>query len=372
MLSTIKCPKCGESFEPTEAFKHQLKEEIRESVKKEQKADIENAVKKANSENEILINRLRKDSDEEKERNTRLLKQLEDLSFEIRKLRRKDEERELEMKRKIADEEEKIREDARKKALEDHDLKDREKDKKLTDALKQIEDLKARIQQGSQQTQGEVLELELEEILKNEFPQDTIEEVKKGQRGADIIQRVFDKKGNNCGKILWESKNAKWDNNWIFKLKDNQREANSDLAVLVVSNPPDGLENFKYNNGVWIVIRNMVVPLALALRFDLVRVNYEKLANVGKHEKTEILFKYITSTEFRHRIEAIVETFGQLQDETEREKRWFQTKWARQEKQLRKVIDHTQGMYGDLQGVIGRSLPDIKPMQLDEGNKDIS
>ena len=108
----------------------------------------------------------------------------------------------------------------------------------------------------------------------------------------------------------------------------------------------------------------MIVPLALALRFDLVRVNYEKLANVGKNEKTEILYRYITSIGFRQRIEAIVEIFGQLQDETEREKRWFQTKWARQEKQLRKVIDHTQGMYGDLQGVIGKSLPDMKSLSL--------
>jgi hypothetical protein len=111
----------------------------------------------------------------------------------------------------------------------------------------------------------------------------------------------------------------------------------------------------------------MIVPLALALRFDLVRVNYEKLANVGKNEKSEILYQYITSTEFRHRIEAIVEAFGDMQGEMEREKRWFNTKWARQEKQLRKVVDHTQGMYGDLQGVIGKTLPDLKSLQLEEG-----
>jgi len=377
MLSSdkVKCPKCGKLFEPTEAFRHKLEEKILseerlihrkqiDKIKEETEKQAEGRIKERY---ESLIDQLKKDSLEEKERNRKLLKQLENLSEEIRKLRRKDEERELEMKKKIADEEEKIRQDARKKTMEEHALKDREKDKKLSDTLKQVEELKKKMQQGSQQMQGEVMELELEELLKKEFPSDEIEEVKKGQRGADILQTVMDKRARNCGIILWESKNAKWQNDWIVKLKEDQRKAKADLSVLVITDPPEDLENFKYKDGVWIVVREMVVPLALALRFDLVRVNYERLVNVGRNEKTEILFQYITSTEFKQRIEAIVEAFGGLQDEMEREKRWFQTKWARQEKQLRKVIDHTQGMYGDLQGVVGKSLPDIKTLQLEEG-----
>lgn len=371
----IKCPECGKLFKPTEAFRHKLEEKIlseerlihRKQIDKIKQDTEKQAEGRIKERYESLINQLRKDSLEEKERNKKLLKQLENLSEEIRKLRRKDEERELEMKKKIADEEEKIRQDVRKKTIEEHALKDREKDKKLSDTLKQVEELKKKMQQGSQQMQGEVMELELEELLKKEFPSDEIEEVKKGQRGADILQTVMDKKARNCGTILWESKNAKWQNDWIVKLKEDQRKAKADLSVLVITDPPEDLENFKYKDGVWIVLREMVVPLALALRFDLVRVNYERLVNVGRNEKTEILFQYITSTEFKQRVEAIVEAFGGLQDEMEREKRWFQTKWARQEKQLRKVIDNTQGMYGDLQGVVGKSLPDIKTLQLEEG-----
>lgn len=344
-----------------------------ETELKEIKEQTEKSVaERIRAEQESMMKQLRADSLEEKERNKRLLKQLEDLSEEIRKLRRRDEERELEMKKKMADEEEKIRADARRKTLEEHDLKDREKEGKLLDALKQIEELKAKIQQGSQQSQGESLELELEELLRREFPVDIIEEVKKGQRGADIVQRVIDKKDRDCGTILWESKNAQWSNQWIVKLKEDQQQAKAHIAVLVVTDPPEKLTTFQYTDGVWVVLRTMAVPLALALRFNLVSINFEKLANVGKSEKMEILYSYITSIEFKQRIESISEAFGNLQAEVEREKRWFQTKWARQEKQLRRVIDNTQGMYGDLQGVVGRSLPDITLTQLGSGEEEVS
>lgn len=366
MKNTIKCPYCHKNIEISEALKHKIEEQVVATLEAEHKADIEEVKKKTGEE---VSKKIGKELVDEKERNEKLLKQLEELTDELRKLRRKDEERALEMKKTLLEEEEKIRREAREKAGEEHELKDKEKDKKLADTLKQLEDLKKKMQQGSQQTQGEVLELEIEEILKKEFPADTIEEIKKGQRGADIFQRVIDKRGRSCGTILWESKNAQWSNSWIGKLKEDQRQAKADLAVLVVTDPPNDLDTFEYKHGVWIVVRKMIVPLALALRFDLVRINFEKLANVGKNEKTEILYRYITSTEFKHRIDAIVEAFGELQNEMEREKRWFQTKWARQEKQLRKVIDHTHGMHGDLQGVIGKSLPDIKTLKLKSGQK---
>ncbi len=373
-INIIRCPKCGESFEPSEAFRHQMQEEIVEREKNKHEIELKilkeetekKITEKIRLEQEEATKQLKRDSLEEKERNKRLLKQLEELTEDLRKLRRRDEERELEMKKKMADEEEKIRADARKKTLEEHELKDRESAKNLQDALKQVEELKAQMQRGSQQAQGESLELELEESLKREFPVDGIEEVKKGQRGADILQRVVDKRGHDCGTILWESKNAQWSNQWIGKLKEDQRQAKAHIAVLVVTDPPDKLTTFQYTDGVWVVVRTMAMPLALALRYNLVSVNFEKLANTGKSEKMEDLYTYITSIEFKQRIEAIGEAFGSMQEEVEREKRWFQTKWARQEKQLRRVIDNTHGMYGDLQGVV-RSLPDLKTLELSDG-----
>lgn len=466
MNNQIKCPYCNKSFEPTDAYKHELEEKLlRETQEKHQeeieklkrekqeltvtkdreledtKKQVAEAVrlevgKKIKQEMEATIEISKKEAEVKAKQNTELQEQLEEKSkllgemkeeknklrlaheqeleetkkqivekakieaqksvtkelkdredqiaqlkkraeaaeeeeLKVRKEKRELEESkrkfELEKQRQLDEERNKIRDQALKEAQENHELKDKEKDKMIDDLKKSLADAQRKAQQGSQQTQGEVLELEIEDILTKEFPTDSIEEVKKGQRGADVLQRVIDKKGKVCGTILWESKNAQWSNQWIGKLKEDQRAAKAHLAVLVVTDPPEKLEAFAFRDGVWIVVRKMIVPLALALRFDLIRLNYEKLSNVGKNEKMEVLYQYITSMEFAHRVEAIIEAFGRLQEEMERERRWFQSKWARQEKQLRKVMDHTHGMYGDLQGVVGKSLPDIKILQLESG-----
>ena len=365
----IKCPHCNKLFEPSKAYRHQLEEKQKQLLERVRKETEGRVIEKAKTEYEELISRLKKDSQEEKERNQKLIKQLELLNDEMRNLRRKDEERGLEMKKTLASQEEKIRLEASKTAQEEQQLKIAEKEKQLRDAVKANEELRRRLQQGSQQTQGEVLELAIEELLKKEFPLDKIEEVKKGQRGADVIQEVIDKRGKSCGIILWETKNAQWSEGWIAKLREDQRQAKADLAILVSENLPKEITTFAYRNGVWVTSRKLIIPLALALRFDLVRINFERQANVGKNEKTEILYQYITSAEFKHRVEAISEAFGNLQSDTEREKRWFNTKWARQEKELRKVLDHTHGMYGDLQGMVGKALPDMKSLELEDGQK---
>lgn len=378
MNNTIKCKNCGEEIEVSEALTHQIEEQVLASLEAKHKKELEkvtklageNADKKAQKEFEAQLIAAQKEKDEEKERNKKLTGQISELLDEVKKLRVKDEEREIEMKKKMMEEEEKIKREVKKQADEEHQIKDLEKDKKLTDALKQIEELKTKMQQGSQQTQGEVLELALERILKNEFPSDNLKEVKKGERGADIVHEVVDKIGRVSGTILWESKNAKWQSDWISKLKEDQRAKKSELAVLVTINKPDWLESFTYKDGVWVTTWQTVIPLALALRFNLISINHEKTSGEGKNEKMEILFQYLTGTEFKHRVEAIVEAFSNLQDELEKEKRYFSTKWGRQEKEIRKVLDHTHGMYGDLQGIVGRSLPEIKTLELPEKLKD--
>ena len=352
MDNTIKCSNCGAEIEISEALKHQLEESVRVEERKKAKEEADREV------------------EEERARNRKLTLQIDELLGEVRKLRQKDEEREIEMKKKILDEEERIKEDARKKFEEDHKLTDLEKDKKLQEALVQIEDLKAKIQKGSQQTQGEVLEIEIEERLRKEFPGDKISEVKKGQRGADVTHEVYDKLGRRCGLILWESKNAEWSNQWISKLREDQRQAKADLSVLVSVNLPDGVEGFAYRDGVWIASWKNFVPLAWALRYNLVSLHHERAGSEGKDEKMKILYDYLTGAEFKNRVEGIVDAFTNLQEELEKEKRYFNTKWARQEKEIRRVIDHTHGMYGDLQGVIGKSLPEIKSLELEDGNKE--
>ncbi len=350
MTNSVKCPHCGEQIEITEAFTHQIEEQVLATLSTKHKSELDEAKRMA--------------EEEAAKRAGKLTHQIEELLDEKRELKAKAEEMEIEIKKKIMEAEDRIKVETKQKTEEEHKLKDLEKDKKLTDALTQIEVLKTKIQQGSQQTQGESLELELEEKLRAEFPMDKITDVKKGQRGADITQIVVDKLGRSSGTILWESKNAKWSDGWISKLKEDGRQAKADLLVLVTVQMPTGIENFVYKEGVWVSDIKNYLPLAWSLRFNLVSLYHERQSSEGKDEKMKILYSYLTGTEFRNRVEGIVEAFGNLQEELETEKRYFNKKWARQEKEIRKVIDHTHGMYGDLQGVIGKSLPELNDLKL--------
>lgn len=377
MNTTVKCKYCGKEIEISEALKHEIEGEILASEEAKHQKELAEAIErteqktseKSRRDFDLLLTNLQKEKEEEKERNIKLLKQLEDLNVELRSLRRKDEERELAMKERLAVEEDKIRKDARKRAFEEHGLKDREKDKKLEDALTQIENLKTKMLQGSQQAQGEVMELELEEALKREFPGDDITEVKKGQRGADVTQIVIDMRGRHCGVILWESKNAQWSEGWLPKLRQDQREAKAQIAVLVALNLPSDIETFVYRDGIWITGRKTVIGLAVALRLNIISLHEEKLNKIGKDDKMEVLYQYLTGVEFRHRVEAIIEAFTNLQEGIEKERRWFTTKWARQEKEIRRIVDNTHGMYGDLQSVTGKALQQIKSLELPAGDE---
>ena len=343
MTNTVKCNKCGNIIDVAEQLAHDIKESVVLDERKKAQEEVDAVRRKFTQDMGKLLD-------------------------EIKTLRVKDEMRDIEMKKKLLESEETIRNEARRKAEEDHELKDTEKEKLINDLKKSLEDAQKKATQGSQQTQGESLELTLETKLRQEFPNDEISEVKKGVRGADITQLVVDKLNRKCGSILWESKNAKWSDTWIEKLKEDQRQAKADLAVLVSVNLPEGINTFNFVKGVWICSWTSFIPLALALRFNLINIYFEKQNAVGVDEKMKVLYEYLTGNEFKHRVEGIVEAFGTLQDDIEREKRWFSAKWARQEKQIRKVMDHTHGMYGDLQALVGKPLPEIKSLELDSGD----
>lgn len=266
------------------------------------------------------------------------------------------------MAKKLAAEEDKIREEAKKKAVEESSLKMSEKDKKIADMEKMVEELKKTAQQGSQQTQGEVLELELEQSLRREFPNDVISEVAKGVRGADIIQEVHDKNGRSCGTIIWESKNAKWSSLWIQKLKDDQRSVNADMAVLLTIDLPSEYKPFTFQNQIYITGRESAIAVAKILRLALYEVFKVKLAGTDIQDKKEYLYEYVNGKEFRAKMESLVETFSLMNEEVEKEKRWFAAKWARQEKQLRRALDSTHSFYGDVQGITGNTLPEMKSL----------
>ena len=329
------------------------------------------AIKEAQSAQSLELNDLRQQVDKKDKK----LKEAEKAELELRQKTRELEEKEktleLETARKIASERAKIQEATAKQLQEEHRLNDAEKDKKLQDALKMNDELKRKLQQGSQQTQGEVLELELEANIKSSFPSDSIEPIPKGVNGADVIQRVFHRNGNSCGTIIWESKRTKsWVADWIQKLKDDQRLVKAEVAILVSEALPKEVKNFALVNGVWVTNPQCALGVASALRIQLIEVATTKLAAVGKNEKMEILYSYLSGPEFKQRMEAIVEAFVSMQKDLLDERRAAERQWAKREKQIQKVISNTSGMYGDFQGLIGSSLQTIPALMAGDMEED--
>jgi hypothetical protein len=272
---------------------------------------------------------------------------------------------ELTVEKRVQDGLSVTREQAKKEAEEGLKLKVMEKEQTIASMQTQIEELKRRAEQGSQQLQGEVQELELEAVLRTKFPRDTIEPVPKGEFGGDALQRVIGPVGQQCGTILWESKRTKnWSDGWLAKLRDDQRTAKAEIAVIVSQTLPKGMESFDLIEGVWVTESRCAIPVATALRQSLIELSGSRLASEGQQTKTEMVYQYLTGPRFRHRVEAIVEKFTDMQSDLERERKTMTRLWAKREEQIRGVIESTAGMYGDLQGIAGKSLQEIEGLEL--------
>jgi hypothetical protein len=230
---------------------------------------------------------------------------------------------------------------------------------------RQIEDLKRKAEQGSQQLQGEVLELELETTLRTHFAIDGIEPVGKGEFGGDVLQRVVGPTGQACGYILWETKRTKnWADGWLAKLRADQRSAGADLAIIVSKALPKGIDTFGFIEGVWITDVSCVVPLAIALRQSLIEIAGARQIQAGQASKMELVYQYLTGPKFRHRVEAIVEKFSDMRADLDRERKAMTRLWAKRESQIQCVIESTVGMYGDLQGIAGKAFEEIEGLAL--------
>ncbi len=353
MNTTIKCIHCGKDIEISEAIKHAEETKIREELTKE-----------LSKKESIELADLKKQLDEQKKKGDEFREKELALLADKRKLEEKEKDFDLQLARKLDEEKKKIELEVGKKVEEEQHTKIIEKDKQLQDALKEIEEMRRKLQQGSQQTQGEAFELEFEELLQKEFPNDKILPVAKGTRGGDIIQEVWDSRGNYSGKILWELKNTKlWSEDWVLKLKSDQRSIKAEDAVLISEVLPKDITTAGFRNGIWVTKRTFVIGIASALRAKLIQLYYAKLSVEGKNEKMEIMYSYLAGTEFKHRVEAIVEAFSNMQQEIEKEKRYFANKWARDEKNIRQVIDQTYGMHGDIKGIAGEVIPQIKGLE---------
>ncbi|HMW86830.1 MAG TPA: DUF2130 domain-containing protein [Nitrospira sp.] len=272
---------------------------------------------------------------------------------------------ELTVEKRVQDSLTDVREKAKREAEEGLKLKVLEKDQTIASMQQKIEELKQKAEQGSQQLQGEVQELELENLLRAKFPFDTIEPVPKGEFGGDALQRVTSQGGQVCGTILWESKRTKhWSDGWLTKLREDQRTAKAEISVLVSQVLPKGVETFDVLDGVWVTSPRAALPVATMLRHTLLQVNTARQVSEGQQTKTEMVYQYLTGPRFRHRVEAIVEAFSSMQQDLDKERKAIMRQWAKREEQIDRVMGATVGMYGDLQGIAGKSLQEIEGLEL--------
>jgi len=286
----------------------------------------------------------------------------------LRKQRELDDARrelDLTIEKRVQDGLTEVRAQAKREAEEGLRLRVAEKDQTIASMQQKIEELKQKAEQGSQQMQGEVQELELEALLRAKFPFDSVEPVPKGEFGGDALQRVVSPGGQACGTILWESKRTRnWSDGWLAKLREDQRAAKAELAVIVSQVLPKGVETFDVVDGVWVASPRAALPVATILRHSLLQVSLARQASEGQHTKTEMVYQYLTGPRFRHRVEAIVEAFTSMQEDLDKERKAIMKQWAKRDAQIERVMNATVGMYGDLQGIAGKSLLEIEGLEL--------
>jgi hypothetical protein len=282
----------------------------------------------------------------------------------IRKQRELDDakrEMDLTIEKRVQENLDTIRQQVKKETEDQLKFKVMEKEQTILAMQKQIEDLKRKAEQGSQQLQGEVQEIELESLLKATFPQDMIERVPKGEHGGDLLHRVIGPQSQECGTILWESKRTKsWSDGWLAKLREDQRTAKAEIAVIATQVLPKGVETFYLIEGVWVTHMRAVLPVALALRQMLVEIGCARQASEGQQTKTALVYQYLIGPRFRQRIQAIFEAFSSMDEDLAKEKRAILKQWAKREEQIGRAMQATVGMYGDLQGIAGKTLQEIE------------
>jgi hypothetical protein len=258
-----------------------------------------------------------------------------------------------------------VRSQAKREAEDGMRLKVAEKDQAIASMQQKIEELKQKAEQGSQQLQGEALELELEHLLRSKFPFDLVEPVPKGEFGGDALHRINSPSGMACGSILWESKRTRnWSDSWLAKLREDQRTAKAEVCVLVSQALPKGVETFDLLDGVWITSPRAAIPVATMLRQGLLEVTQTRALSVGQQTKAEMVYQYLTGPRFKQRVEAIVEAFSSMQEDLDKERKVITKQWAKRQEQIERVMGATVGMYGDLQGIAGRSLQEIEGLEL--------
>ncbi len=343
--------------EKAQEVRKEAEKEISDKINKEKMKEIKLLNEELNNKNLAIEDIAKKEIELRKEKN-----QIEEdrRLFELKKQRELDEAKQ------------EIRNKAIVEFTEQNRMKDKEKEKIISDLKKALEDAQRKAEQRSQQLQGEVQELDLEDILRRAFPYDVIEPIAKGVKGADIRQIVKTHRGNNCGTILWESKRTKlWLNEWITIVKDNLRAEKANIPIIVTNIfPKDSSTDILLKDGVVICCYSLVLQVAEMLRQKLVEVAKEKFVSQNRGEKAELLYEYITSYEFKQQLEAIAEIYRDMNQQIIKERVSFEKIWKTREAQVQKLFQTTGGIIGLMSGKIGQSMPQIRGFELLEPGED--
>lgn len=391
-MNLIKCPNCGKEIELSEALTKDIEKTVLEAQHKEHIAELEKVQKDADEKIQKLVEeerlkaqadassrlehklkQMQEQSDADKIEVKETRDQLSTLMQELRESKKSVANAELEMQKKLAEEEQKIREEAQKEAGETQRLKLAEKDKQLEAAKKQVEEMQRKLNQGSQQLQGEILELDLEDALTAEFKDDDITSVEKGIKGADIKQTVRSPRGTDCGVILWEIKRTKaWTEGWVQKLKDDLRDTKANIPVIITEvMPRDIKSDIHLYKGVWIVKPGSALVLASLLRKGLLDVGREKAITKHRDTSADALYSFVTSHEFSQQIEAMVEVYTEMITDLTKEKVAFDRIWAKRESQAKKLLGSTANIIGSMQGQLGAGASlRIKGLELLDAGED--
>ena len=371
MANDITCPNCGHQFELNESLKNEVEKELRgkmqdwqkkkeEEFEKQKAVSVTEALQKAAEGTAAKLKSLEEETKIKSQQLQELQKKELDLLRDKNALEEKQKNMEVEIEKRFLEKRKEIEDSAIKREQEIFDLKTKEYKLQMDQQQKLIEELKRKSEQGSMQLQGESQESLLEDILKEKFPFDMIEEVGKGVEGADCIQTVRNSSGTICGKIIYESKRTKgWSNNWVDKLKADKRNTGADVAILVTQTFPKDMDRFGEKEGIWICNFSEAGSVAHLLRNSIIKIHDIQKAQEGKGDKMQMLYDYLTGNEFRGQVEAIMEGFMAMKQGITKERIQMEKIWKEREKQLEKVLISTSGMYGSVKGIAGASIGDI-------------
>ena len=383
MPTEIKCPNCGHEFEPTDSIREEVQRELRskmsewqkqqqqkfelqllEEKKKTQQETEEHIRKSVAGDFETKLRMLERNNKENEEKLKEARQQQVEFLKKEQELKNKEAELELSVQKLLQSEREKLSDEIRKleeqriQAKEtEFNLRLKEMEEKLEAQRKLAEEMRRRAEQGSMQSQGESQELLLEELLRSNFPFDVVTEVGKGVRGADCIQTVRNNLGQECGRIIFESKRRQnFSNDWIEKLKADMRATGADVAVIVTSVIPKDMDRFGEKEGVWICGFNEVIPVVHMLRDGIMKISAALKSQENRGDKMHLLYDYLTSREFVEQWQAIREGFLSMRMSIQRERDAMEKLWKQREKQLDKILLSASHIRGSIEGISGTDV----------------